>query len=295
MAAMVWIPGGEFTQGSDAHYPEEAPARRVRVEGFEIDVAPVTNIEFAKFVAATDYVTLAERVPLAVDYPGADPATLVPASMVFQPTDGPVPLRDISRWWAYVPGARWRHPYGPQSTLTGLEDHPVVHVALEDALAYARWAGKDLPSEAEWEYAARGGLDGAAYAWGGELIPGGQIMANTWHGEFPYQREALGGFERTTPVGQFPANGFGLFDMIGNVWEWTSDSYGTAGEPTKSCCVPQAGTGKIARMVLKGGSHLCAPNYCQRYRPAARQAHDADTSTTHIGFRCIRRSAGNLT
>lgn len=289
-AQTVAIAGGEFTLGSDTHYPEEAPARRVQVADFEIDLTPVTNAAFAEFVAASSYVTVAERVPLAADYPGADPAILIAASMVFLPPVGPVPLNDHSQWWAYIPGAQWRYPYGPESTIEGLEDHPVVHVALEDAQAYARWAGKDLPSEVEWEFAARGGLDGANFAWGDLFMPGGQAMANTWHGEFPYQRQSLDGFERTTPVGSYPANGYGLFDMIGNVWEWTSDR--CAAQPsTKSCCTPSEGSNVFPQMVIKGGSHLCAPNYCERYRPAARQAHDADTSTTHIGFRCIKRSA----
>ena len=305
LTGMVWLPGGEFTMGSDKQYPEEGPARRVSLDGFSIDVAPVTNREFAAFVAATGYVTMAERVPSFHDYPDADPSRLRAGSMVFHPPGGPVPLGDITQWWSFVPGAQWRRPYGPETSIENLTNHPVVHVTLEDARAFAAWAGKDLPTEAESEYAARGGLDDTEYAWGNEFMPGGRAMANTWHGTFPHEKSALGEFERTSPVGHFPANGFGLIDMIGNVWEWTSDYYARrdARSGSKSCCVPHNpritdaaasvadAAGRLPRMVLKGGSHLCAPNYCRRYRPAARQAHDIDTSTTHIGFRCVKRSA----
>jgi formylglycine-generating enzyme len=283
--------------GSDDHYPEEAPAHEVEVDGFWIDRHPVTNREFARFVKATGHVTSAERAPEAADYPEAKPELLVPASVVFRPTTGPVDLSDHYNWWAYIAGADWRHPEGPESNLHGRERHPVVHIAYEDAEAYARWAGKELPTEAEWEYAARGGLDGAEYAWGDELTPKGRHMTNTWQGEFPWQNLVSDGYERTSPVGSFPANGYGLVDMTGNVWEWTSDWYAGRGNGDAPCCGadrreasldPEDPAG-IPRKVMKGGSHLCAPNYCRRYRPAARMAQPVDTSTSHLGFRCIVR------
>jgi sulfatase modifying factor 1 len=297
-AGMVWVPGGEFLMGSDRHYPEEAPAHLVTVQGFWVERAPVTNARFRRFVEATGHVTLAERAPDPDAYPGADPALLVPASAVFRPPKGPVDLRDPYSWWAAVPGANWRHPRGPQSSLKGLDDHPVTHIAWEDAEAYAAWAGTALPTEAEWERAARGGLDGADYAWGDELAPGGRRMANTWEGEFPSRNDRARTHPYTTPVGTYPPNGYGLRDMIGNVWEWTTDLYGPHHEG-HGCCGPaahdaadddadDAGDG-IPRRVIKGGSHLCAPNYCQRYRPAARLAQPIDTSTSHLGFRCIIR------
>ncbi|WP_448580527.1 formylglycine-generating enzyme family protein [Thermaurantiacus sp.] len=302
---MIWLQGGRFRMGSNAHYAEEAPAHEVEVSGFWIDATPVTNRQFAAFVEATGHVTLAERAPEAADYPGALPELLVPASLVFTPTSGPVSLSDWSQWWAWVPGADWRHPTGPDSSLEGLMDHPVVHVAAEDAEAYARWAGKSLPTEAEWEYAAWCGSEGFEFAWGDELEPGGRHMANVWQGPFPFANSAADGFVRTSPVGHFPANGFGLYDMIGNVWEWTADWYakGHAIDPDRPCCAPRNPRGaaqeesydpampqiRIPRRVLKGGSHLCAPSYCRRYRPAARHAQAIDSSTSHIGFRCIRR------
>lgn len=302
---MVRIPGGTFLMGSDHHYPEEAPAHHVGVDTFWIDARPVTNTQFAAFVEATGHVTFAEIAPRAEDYPGALPEMLQPASLVFDPPKQPVDLRDWSRWWTFCFGADWSHPLGPGSSLAGRGEHPVIHVSHGDALAYAAWAGKSLPSEAEWEFAARGGLDGATYAWGEELTPGGRQMANTWQGMFPNINLLSDGYERTSPVGVFPPNGYGLYDMIGNVWEWTDDFYSAAHQagPAKSCCAPRNPRGadeaasydpatpqlKIARKVLKGGSHLCAPNYCQRYRPAARHAHPVDTSTSHIGFRCVVR------
>ena len=291
--------------GSDRHYPEEAPAHEVRVDGFWIDVFPVTNRDFRKFVNATGHVTVAETTPNAEDYPGADPDMLRPASLVFTPPNGPVDLGDWTQWWRYVFGADWRRPLGPGSSLKGRWDHPVVHVAYADIEAYARWAGMDLPTEAEWEYAARGGIPDAEYAWGEEFLPGGKIMANTWHGAFPHQNTQADGFDRTSPVGAFPANGYGIFDMIGNVWEWTSDFYASdhKRDGVKSCCMPKNPRNqnpessfdpcqseiRIPRKVLKGGSHLCAPNYCKRYRPAARHAQPIDTSMSHVGFRCIFR------
>jgi sulfatase modifying factor 1 len=293
---MVWIVGGELRMGSDAHYPEEAPAHRVVVDGFWIDRAPVTNARFAAFVAATGHITTAETAPSADDYPDARPELLVPASAVFVPPGRPVSLTTPYTWWAHVPGADWRHPQGPDSSLDGLEDHPVVHVTWDDVAAYAQWAGKELPTEAEWEYAARGGLDGAEFAWGDQLTPGGRHMANAWQGAFPNQNLALDGYERTSPVGAFPLNGYGVVDMIGNVWEWTADWYVDRHEVTHACCTAREASvdpGQpglpTPRKVMKGGSHLCAPNYCQRYRPAARMPQATDTSTSHLGFRCVRR------
>jgi sulfatase modifying factor 1 len=301
----VWLPGGVFRMGSDRHYFEESPVHRVHVDGFWMDRVPVTNAQFRTFVAATGYVTLAERAPRAEDYPGAPPERLRPGSLVFVKPPGPVDLRDIRNWWQFIFGADWRHPYGPGSDLHDLDDHPVVHIAHEDALAYATWAGKSLPSEAEWEFAARGGLDGAEFAWGGQLMPGGRHMANVWQGEFPWQNLREDGYERTSPVGVFLPNGYGLFDMIGNVWEWTDDWYRPrhSADAAKPCCVPHNPHGGnesasqdraepgFPRKVLKGGSHLCAPNYCRRYRPAARFPQPVDTSTCHVGFRCVTRPA----
>lgn len=298
-----WIPGGVFRMGSDHHYPEESPSHRVHVDGFWMDRTPVTNARFRAFVEATGHVTVAERPPRAEDYPGAPPEMLRPGSLVFVKPPGPVDLRVIRNWWQFVFGADWRHPLGPESDLSGLDDHPVVHIAHEDALAYALWAGKVLPSEAEWEFAARGGLDGMEFAWGAHLMPGGRHMANVWQGEFPWQNLREDGYERTSPVGVFPPNGYGLFDIIGNVWEWTDDWYRPRhpADAAKSCCVPHNPRGGseavshdlaepgIPRKVLKGGSHLCAPNYCRRYRPAARFPQPVDTSTCHVGFRCVTR------
>jgi formylglycine-generating enzyme required for sulfatase activity len=270
-----------------------------------MDEHPVTVAEFRRFVAATGHVTVAERPLDAAQYPGADPALLRPGSLVFHPTSGPVDLRDVSQWWSYVPGTEWRRPQGPRTSAKGLGEHPVTHVAAEDAEAYAAWVGKQLPTEAEWEFAARGGLEGAVFTWGDEFAPRGKMMANTWQGEFPWQNLLADGFEGTSPVGSFPANGYGLFDMAGNVWEWTSDYWVTrpAAEAGHACCAPRnprvtsaqaslapgAPGAHIPRRVTKGGSHLCAPNYCLRYRPAARQPQAIDTSTCHLGFRCIVR------
>jgi formylglycine-generating enzyme len=222
---MSWVPGGSFLMGSDDFYPDERPVRRVEVDGFWMDEHPVTVAEFRRFVNATGHVTVAERSLAAAHYPTVDPALLQPGSLVFHATDGPVDLRDVSQWWQYVPGAQWRHPQGPGSGVTRLREHPVTHVAAEDAEAYAAWAGKQLATEAEWEFAARGGLDRAVYTMGNEFAPGGQVMANTWHGEFPWQHLLTDSWEGTSPVGSYPANGYGLFDMAGNVWEWTSDYY----------------------------------------------------------------------
>jgi formylglycine-generating enzyme required for sulfatase activity len=289
---MVWIPEGEFLMGSEQFYPEERPVCRVAVDGFWMDEHPVTVAEFRRFVKATGHVTWAEIAPEASDYPDADPELLVPGSLVFEPTQGPVDLRDYRNWWTWMPGAQWRHPEGPGSTLHGRELHPVTHVAHQDAVAYAEWAGKQLPTEAQWERAARGGLDGKIFCWGDEFAPRGRMMANTWQGEFPWDNQRLDGYERTSPVKKFPPNGFGLYDMAGNVWEWTADPF-TAdhSEPSNPCCAPENGRhdpGEMyPRRVTKGGSHLCAPNYCLRYRPAARQGETVDTTTSHIGFRCV--------
>jgi formylglycine-generating enzyme required for sulfatase activity len=304
----VDIAGGSFRMGSADFYPEEAPVREVEVSAFAIQRGPVTVAQFARFVGQTGYVTVAERPLDPADYPEADPSLLVPGSVLFQPTRGPVPLDDPTRWWAYVPGASWRHPWGPGSDNTDRADHPVTHVAYEDAEAYATWSGQALPTEAEWEYAARGGLEGTVFAWGDDERPNGELMANHWQGEFPWRNTGAKGWRGTTPVGLFAANGYGLYDMTGNVWEWTSDYYAPAGagaEPRSPCCpaplnprvdspdrsyaTAQPGA-HIARRVIKGGSHLCAPAYCLRYRPAARQAEAVDTSTSHIGFRCVRRA-----
>ena len=238
---MVCVPGGTFRMGSDRHYPEEAPIHSVTVDGFWIDRTPVTNREFRKFVNATGYVTFAEITPNAGDYPGALPHMLKAGSLVFTPPKQAVDLRDWGEWWNFKFGANWRRPYGPRSNISGLDEHPVVHVAYRDAEAYAQWAGKELPTEAEWEFAARGGLDGAEFAWGDELTPGGRQMANTWQGDFPVQNLATDGFERTSPVTAFPANGYGLHDMIGNVWEWTTDWYSSKhdADAPKACCIPE--------------------------------------------------------
>ncbi|WP_407668209.1 formylglycine-generating enzyme family protein [Novosphingobium rosa] len=304
---MVAIPGGTFTMGSTAFYPEEAPLRRVKVDPFWIDEVPVTNAEFARFVAATGYRTFAEIAPDPAQYPGMDPALAVPGSAVFMMTDRPVDTSDPSQWWHWMPGADWRHPTGPDSGIEALMDHPVVHVVHQDAAAYAAWAGKALPTEAEFECAARGGLVDKEFAWGDELAPGGVHQANTWQGLFPFANLAEDGWIRTSPVKAFPANGYGVFDMIGNVWEWCEDWWAlpeTARKKAKSACCavsnprggfraksfdPASPQVKIPRKVLKGGSHLCAPSYCQRYRPAARHPQSVDSSTSHIGFRCVVR------
>jgi formylglycine-generating enzyme len=305
LSGMIFVPGGEFRMGSDYHYPEEAPTHRVSVGGFWIDSAPVTNRQFRRFVNVTKHITFAEIAPKAEDYPGALPHMLKAGSLVFSPPKEPVDLKDWSQWWRFKFGADWRRPYGPRSSISGMDDHPVVHVAYRDAEAYAHWAGKELPTEAEWEFAARGRLDGAEYSWGEEFTPGGKQMANTWQGAFPQQNLKQDGYERTSPVRSFPPNGYGIYDMIGNVWEWTTDFWSTRhpADAPKACCVPQNPRGgpetqsydpcqpeiRIPRKVLKGGSHLCAPNYCQRYRPAARHAEPIDTSTSHVGFRCVVR------
>ncbi len=293
-ADLVPIPAQTAALGSDRHYPEEAPVRQVVVAGFRIQVHLVTNTEFAEFVDATGYVTVAERPLDPADFPDAPPENLQPGSMVFHRTSGPVDLRHLSQWWTWTPGASWRRPVGPLSSIAQRAAHPVVHVAYEDAEAYASWAGLALPTEAEWETAARGGLQQAIYTWGDEPEQPGQRLANYWHGEFPWRPDP--GYGRTSPVGSYPANGYGLFDMAGNVWEWTADWYADtrAGDP---CCEagsydPAQPQFTVPRKVIKGGSFLCADTYCLRYRPAARRPQMIDTGMSHIGFRCVMRSPG---
>ncbi|MDP3673802.1 MAG: formylglycine-generating enzyme family protein [Novosphingobium sp.] len=305
---MCRLEGATFTMGSERFYREEEPLRRIRVDPFWIDKTPVTNAQFAEFVAANGYVTVAEIAPDPKNYPGMSAEMACAGSLVFHKTKGPVPMDEVHHWWRFTFGADWSHPYGPDTTLEGLEDHPVVHIAWPDAAAYADWVGKALPTEAEWEFAAKGGVD-FDYAWGDELAPGGTMLANYWQGLFPYANQCLDGWDRTSPVRSFPANGYGLYDMIGNTWEWTADWWS---EPrtvrkTKSgaCCTldnPRGGRRResldplqpdvnIGRKVIKGGSHLCAENYCRRYRPAARHPEMIDTSTSHIGFRCVTRDS----
>jgi len=306
---MVWIPSGTFRMGSNTHYPEEKPVHLVTVQGFWMDKYPVTNARFAQFVSETGYVTFAELPPNPADYPGALPHMIYAGSLVFHKPNGPVEQRNIGNWWSFERAADWRHPRGAGSSIEGLERHPVVHITFADAEAFARWEGKELPTEAEWEFAARGGLDQMPYAWGSEFMPGDRPMANTWQGEFPYQNLVEDGYEGTSPVDAFPTNGYGVHDMIGNVWEWTTDWYVARhqADAPKACCVPVNPRGgkesesfdpfqpeiRIPRKVLKGGSHLCAPNYCRRYRPAARFPEPVDTSTCHVGFRCIVRPSSH--
>jgi formylglycine-generating enzyme required for sulfatase activity len=302
---MVWVPGGTFRMGSDEHYSEEAPAREVEVGGLWVGRTTVTNAAFAAFVDATGYRTVAERPLDPAEFPGAPAENLVAGSLVFTGTPGPVDLRHLSQWWVWAPGASWRCPEGPGSDLHGRAAHPVVHVAYEDAEAYAAWAGLALPTEAQWEHAARGGLDGATYTWGNAPETPRLRRANYWHGEFPWRAES--GYGRTASVGSFPANGYGLADMAGNVWEWTRDWYAEQRWAGLSpCCVPRDPRGgraeesydpaqpqiRIPRKVIKGGSFLCADTYCLRYRPAARRPHMADTGMSHIGFRCVAPPAG---
>jgi len=303
---MTWVPGGVSVMGSDHHYPEEAPTRRVSVDGFWMDRAAVTNADFASFVRETGYVTLAQRPLDPADFPGAPPENLVPGSLVFTPTPGPVDLRHLNQWWTWTPGACWSRPEGPRSDVEGREDHPAVQVAYEDAEAYATWAGKELPTEAEWEHAARGGIEGTEYAWGDEQLPGGRYLTNWYQGDFPWRSAPEDGFEGTAPVGSFPPNAFGLHELTGNTWEWTTDWYVDTHleEPDKPCCVPHNPRGgsveasydpaqpqfRVPRRVIKGGSFLCADSYCKRYRPAARRPQMVDTGMSHIGFRCVARS-----
>ncbi|WP_433037897.1 formylglycine-generating enzyme family protein [Actinomycetospora sp. CA-053990] len=303
---LVRVGAQTSTLGSDDFYPEEAPARRVAVGAFAIERHPVTNAQFAAFVRETRYVTVAERPLDPADFPGAPPENLLPGSMVFTPTAGPVDLRHLDQWWTWTPGAHWRRPEGRGSSLAQRADHPVVHVAHEDAEAYAAWAGRALPTEAEWEAAARGGLDGAAYTWGDDPEGPGERRANFWHGAFPWRADP--GYGRTSAVGSFPANPYGLLDMAGNVWEWTADWYAERAAAGAPCCVPSDPRGPavdtsydphqpqfaVPRKVVKGGSFLCADSYCRRYRPAARRPQMVDTGMSHIGFRCVVRAGPTL-
>jgi sulfatase modifying factor 1 len=308
-AGMAWVPGGEFSMG--AHDPpgmddvgmkatiDSRPVHRVFVDGFFMDKTDVTNAEFAKFVKATGYVTVAERKPRAEDYPGAPPENLVAGSVVFAAPDHPVPLDNYFQWWTYVPGANWRHPLGPKSSIVGKDNYPVVHVAYEDAVAYAKWAGKRLPTEAEWEFAARGGLAGKPFVWGDDFRPHGQWMANTHQGHFPDKDAGSDGYTGIAPVAKFPANGYGLYDMAGNVWQWTSDWYrpdyykqlvaegGVARNPQGPDSAYDPAEPGHAKKVHRGGSFLCTDQYCSRYMVGTRGKGDVDTGTNHLGFRCV--------
>ena len=286
---LVELPGGTVTLGSADFYPEETPVHTVSVGPLAVERHPVTNAQFARFVADTGYRTVAERPMDPADYPGVAAADLAPGALVFTPTPGPVDLTDWRQWWAWVPGACWRRPFGPDSSIADRGDHPVVQIAYPDAAAYAEWAGRRLPTEAEWEYAARAGTT-STYPWGEDPAPGGRPMANTWRGAFPYRNDGALGWVGSSPVGTFPANGFGLVDMIGNVWEWTTTRFRGGHRPGQrsGCCTPGREPDPSVNQVLKGGSHLCAPEYCHRYRPAARSPQSQDSATTHIGFRCVR-------
>jgi sulfatase modifying factor 1 len=298
-AGMVFVPAGSYSMGADDQRPEERWTHRVEVGGFWIDRNEVTNAEFAKFVAATGYVTLAERGLDPNTHPGMPAELLVPGSVVFVPPTDVSRGGDLTQWWQYVPGANWRHPEGPDSSIEGKANYPVVHVAYGDALAYARWRGHELPTEGQWEYAARGGLDGEAYAWGSELTPGGKAKANSWQGIFPVINTDDDGYDGIAPVGCFDPNGYGLEDMIGNVWEWTSDWY-REGHPREAATNPAGPglfeiglvSGQAPRKVIKGGSYLCAANFCARYRPAARQPQEVDLSAGHLGFRTVLNAPG---
>jgi sulfatase modifying factor 1 len=305
LEGMVPIPEGTFRMGSAEHYPEEAPVNRVNIGAFWVRSTAVTNSHYAVFIDDTGYVTVAERPLDPADFPGAPAENLVAGSLVFTMTPGPVDLSHMSQWWTWTPGASWHQPEGPGSSVERRRDHPVVHVAFEDALAYAEWAGEDLPTEGEWEYAARAGADGKAFVWGDDAVPGGQYLANFWQGDFPWRNNEADGFAGTAPVGSYPPNDFGLYDMAGNVWEWTTDWYADAhpADAESACCVPTDPRGpsiessfdpgqpqfSIPRRVIKGGSFLCADNYCQRYRPAARRPQMIDTGMSHLGFRTVSR------
>jgi sulfatase modifying factor 1 len=288
LTELVELPAGSFRMGSTSFYPEEAPVHTVSVAGFAVERHPVTNAQFAEFVTATGYLTVAEQPLDPALYHGVAWADLLPGALVFRPTAGPVDLSDWRQWWDWSPGACWRHPFGPDSDLGGRHDHPVIQVAYPDAVAYARWAGRRLPTEAEWEYAARGGRS-STYAWGEEVTPGRRLMANTWQGSFPYRNDGAAGWIGTSPVGTFPPNDYGLLDMIGNVWEWTTTEFSAHHRllPPTACCTPAGPADPAVNQALKGGSHLCAPEYCHRYRPAARSPQSQDSATTHIGFRCV--------
>lgn len=298
---MIWVPGGEFWMGSsEPSFGDARPWHKTYVDGFWMDKTEVTNAEFARFVKATGYVTVAERTPRAEDFPNAPPENLVAGSVVFTPPDHPVALNDHFQWWNYVKGANWRHPEGPLSTIKGKENHPVVHIAHEDALAYCKWAGKRLPTEAEYEFAERGGLDRKPYAWGDEFRPNGKFMANTFQGHFPDKNTGEDGYITTAPVASFPPNGYGLYDLSGNVWEWTSDwyrpdYYKTLADKGEIARNPQGPSDSfdpsepsVAKRVHRGGSFLCTDQYCSRYMVGGRGKGEPDTGTNHLGFRCVK-------
>ncbi len=308
-AGMVWIPGGEFSMGSAAatpgvcslsgDMPDAQPVHRVYLDGFWMDRTDVTNAQFAKFVQATGYVTVAEKKPLAADFPGVPADKLIAGSLVFTPTPQPVPLDNFLAWWRYQPGADWRHPEGPGSSIAGKENYPVVQVAYDDAVAYATWAQKRLPTEAQWEFAARGGLSGQLYAWGNEMRPGGKWMANTWEGTFPVHDTGADGFASLAPVGKFPANGYGLYDMAGNAWQWCADWYrndyyeqlaagGVARNPPGPSSSFDPTEPNTPKRVQRGGSFLCTVEYCSRYLVGSRGKGEPSSAADHIGFRCVR-------
>lgn len=292
---MVWIPSGEFEMGADDGRPDERPVHRVTLNGFWMDVHEVTNAEFQRFVDATGYLTVAERPLDAGAFPGVPREKLVPGSLVFREPRPDEAVAGYLAWWSFVPGANWRHPRGPESDLEGLGDHPVVHVAYEDAAAYARWAGKSLPTEAQWEYAARGGLKQATYPWGNELVEGGKAQANLWQGSFPRANSEADGHRFTAPVAQFAPNGYGLFDMAGNVWEWCADWYrpdaydsGALSNPRGPASSVDPDEPETPKRVVRGGSFLCTDQYCAGYRVAARMKSSSDTGLANTGFRCVK-------
>ncbi|HEU5118605.1 MAG TPA: formylglycine-generating enzyme family protein [Isosphaeraceae bacterium] len=293
---MVWIPPGTFWMGgNDPNMTDTQPTHRVMLDGYWMDQSEVTNAEFAQFVKATGYKTVAERKPDPKDFPGAPPENLVPGSLVFTPPDYEVPLENHYVWWSYIPGADWRHPEGPDSSIEGKDNYPVVQICWDDAVAYAKWAGKRLPTEAEWEYAARGGLDRKRYTWGDELNPKGRWMVNNWQGRFPWENTREDAFPTTAPVRSFPANGYGLFDMAGNVWEWCSDWYRPdyyKESPTKNPKGPSSSFDpnepNLPKRVQRGGSYLCSDLYCVRYLPGARGKGEPSSAAPHIGFRCVK-------